>query len=176
METLLVERTGEIRRTKEELEEKLKVKITIVGRKVTIEGDPLEEYEASAVLDAISFGFSAKKALMLKSEDMIFRKIPIRNFTRRKDLRDVKSRLIGTEGKTKKTVETIAECDIVIQKNSVGVIGSTESVDAAETAITNIIKGSKQANAYRYLERMNQSRKVHPEGLGLKEKKRNENT
>ncbi|MBX4196312.1 hypothetical protein KW805_01865 [Candidatus Pacearchaeota archaeon] len=175
METLLFERTGEIRRTKDELEQKLGVKITVVGRKVTIEGDALEEYEASIILDAISFGFSAKKALALKEEDMIFRKIPIRNFTRRKDLREVKSRIIGSEGKTKKTVETIAGCQLVIQQNSVGVIGSSEAVDAAETAIVNIIKGSKQANAYQYLERMNQSRKTHEEGLGLKEKKRNEN-
>ncbi len=83
-------------------------------------------------------------------------------------MEEVRSRVIGTEGKTRKTVESITGCYIIIKDNVVGILGPTEEVEAASTAIANIAKGSKQGNAYRYLERMNQARKLHDEGLGLK--------
>lgn len=155
MDTILTNRTTEIRRNLKELEEKLKVSITISGKKVTISGEPLDEYEAMNVLDAIASGFSAKKALLILEEDNIFRKIHIKDFTRRKDLKEVRGRIIGREGKTKHTLENIADCVIAIQDNTISVIGTAESIDNITTAIKNIIRGTKNANAYNFLERIN---------------------
>ena len=163
----MFENTKELKRTKAELEKALKVKITIKDKEVTIEGNPVDEYEADIVLRAIGLGFSAKKALLLKDEGMIFRKINIKDYTRRKNLSEIKARLIGTEGKTKKTIEEISNTDIVIKNNEVGLIGEAESIDNATTAIINLIRGSKQANVYRYLEEKN--RIMKEEDLGLKE-------
>lgn len=172
METLLLNNPSAIRREKRLLEQQLHVSISLAGQKVTIEGAPLDEYIAQLVLEAISFGFTLKQALQLKSEDVVFKKLHIRDFTRRKNLRDVRARLIGKEGKTKRTIEGIADCSIVISTSEVGIIGDAASIDATVQAIQNIIKGSKQANVYSYLERRNAERKKHGGEIGLKIKEK----
>ena len=101
---------------------------------------------------------------------MIFKKIHIRDFTRRKSLSDVRARLIGTQGKTRRTLEEISDCSIVVNENAVGIIGPTSAIDNTVQAVINIIRGSKQANIYRFLERMN-TQKEDLADLGLKRKK-----
>src|SRR3989344_2611684 len=103
METLIFERTNEVRKNKREL-----------GKKVAIDGEPIAEFTAEQVLSAINFGFSSKRALFILNTDIQFKKLNIKNFTHRKNIREIKARLIGTEGKTKKTIEEVADCDIVI--------------------------------------------------------------
>lgn len=159
MNSLYFRRTNEIKKEKENLEKSLNISLKIIGKKVIFEGDSLSEYEALIVLEAIEFGFSAKKAITLKNEEMIFRKVPIRNFTRRKDLSEVRGRIIGTEGKTKRTMEEISNCWIILNENTVGIIGKSESIEEGTTAVINLIRGSKQANVYRYLEKINRYKK-----------------
>ncbi len=159
METIFVERATEIIREKPFLEKELGVKIEVRGRKVTIDGPAVKEYEARIVIEATGFGFSARTALMLKDETYIFRIIRIKQITRKANLEPVRSRLIGTYGKTKHAIEAIADCKIVIRDNSVGIIGAAEEIEEATTAINNLIRGSKQANVYKFLEKMNRARK-----------------
>jgi len=159
METLYIKKTTELKRTKDELEKALKVKITIKANQVTIDGEPVDEFEASNVIEAIGMGFSAKKALLLKDPDYTFRKINIKHFTRRKNLEDVRARIIGKEGKTKKTMEDISGTYIVLDNNEVGLIGPTEEIDNETTAMLNLIKGTKQANVYKFLEKLNTEKK-----------------
>ena len=155
MQTFHFKKTSELKRTKKELEKALNIKITIQGRKVTIEGTSLNEYEASLVLDAINFGFSAKKALSLKNEEALFRIINIKDFTRKKKLKDVRARIIGREGRTRKTIENITNCDIIIKDNEIGIIADAESIEEIIASITNLIRGTKQSNTYKHLEKMN---------------------
>lgn len=159
METIYFDRTGELKRTKTELEKKLRISLDIQGRKVIFSGDALDEYIAGIVLDAMNFGFSSKKAILLADENMIFRKISIKDFTRKKNLQVVRARFIGKNGKTKKTIENVANCEIFIKNNEAGIIGRAESIDEIMTAVTNLIKGTKQANTYRFLERVNKKKK-----------------
>lgn len=158
METVFFERTGNIRREKKFLEGKLNVKLNIIGKKITLEGNALEEYEARIVLEAISFGFSAKVSIILKDPEVSFREIPIRDFTRKKNLESVRARLIGKHGRTKSTIEGISDCKIIIRDNAVGIIGSANEIEHTITAITNLIKGSKQSNVYNYLEKINRNK------------------
>ncbi|HLC54593.1 MAG TPA: hypothetical protein VJK07_03110 [Candidatus Nanoarchaeia archaeon] len=159
METIYFDRLGELKRTKDELEKRLKVSISIQGKRVTINGGAFEEFEALTILEAMNFGFSAKIALMLKDEDIVFRKLPIKNFTRRKDLETVKARVIGTQGRTKRTIENLADCQVIVKGNEVGLICPAEEIDYVLTGMTNLIRGSKQANIYKFLERINAARK-----------------
>lgn len=161
MEEIFFNNTSEIRKNLAELKQKLKVDIGLSGKKVTIDGDAINEFTASQVLNAINTGFSAKRALLLLDEEMAFVKIPIKSFTRRKDMDIVRGRIIGREGKTKRTIEDVAGCFIVVNEdqNEVGIIGSAESIEETKTAITNLIHGTKEANVYRFLERMNTERK-----------------
>lgn len=171
METLFLEKNIEVKRNLAELEKQLKVKIKITGRKAVIEGDAINEYEASRVLEAIGIGFSAKQALLLIEEDMVFIRIPIKRISRRKDLETVRARIIGSEGKTKRTLENVSGCEIVINEHEVGIIGPGEEIEETKTAVTNLIRGTKEANVYRFLERMNAKRKSLNPNLELKQKK-----
>ena len=166
-ETIYFQKTAELRRTKSQLEKELNVKIKITGRRVSIKGPPMDEYEAMQVLEAINFGFPAKKALLIKDPDMIFTIIHIKDFTRRKNLKEVKARVIGRHGKTKNTLENISGCDIIVKDNLIGIICMAESIETVTTALSNLIRGSKQGNVYGYLEKMNRSKRE--EGLGLRE-------
>jgi ribosomal RNA assembly protein len=174
METLFFEKTGEIKKNKKLLEKKLNILITIKERDVSFEGDSMAEYEAFRILEAMQFGFSAKKALLLLDEDMVFRKVNMKHFTKRNDMSDVRARIIGKEGKTKKTIEQISGCYLLIREdNTLGIICSGESIEDATTAIINLIKGSKAANVYRFLEKINTIRKSNKTDLGLKIKRFN---
>ncbi|MBI2631808.1 hypothetical protein HYW75_02285 [Candidatus Pacearchaeota archaeon] len=159
METLFFDRISEIRKEKNNLERELGVKIKIKGKEVSTEGTSFDEYEARIVLEAIQFGFSSKIALSLRDEHNIFRRIHIKDFTKRKKLEDVRARIIGTEGKTKRTIENISNTHLIIKGNEVGIIGTAETIEEATTAITNLIRGSKQSNVYHFLERMNAEKK-----------------
>jgi len=155
MEIIFLKRINEARKEKQKLEKALGVEISLEGRKAVVSGEPVREYEAVMVLEAIEMGFSAKKALVLKDESNVFRKIQVKNFTKRKSLRFVRARIVGKEGRTKRTIEEISGCSIVLNGNTVGIIGPAEKIEEATTAISNLIRGSEQANVYRYLERMN---------------------
>ena len=158
METLYLNKTAELKRTKSNLEKEFDVKINIQGKKVTIDGKAINEFEATQVIEAIDFGFSTENALLLKDPNNAFRKIHIKEFTKR-PLEDIQGRLIGKRGKTRKTLEQLSDTYIIINNGEVGIIGNIESIETAITAITNIIRGSKQTNAYKYLERVNRSKK-----------------
>lgn len=158
----------EVRKNKQELERALKLKIDIEGRRVTTIGDPMKDYEATIVLDAINFGFTARKALVLLDPTMQFKLLNIKKFTRKSRLKDARSRIIGTEGKTKRAIENICNCDIVISENEVGIIAPGDSIEETVTGIINMIKGSKQGNVYAFLEKMNSRRKLYGDDLGLK--------
>lgn len=158
MEQFLIERNRTIRIEKKMLEEKLSVKITLNGKNCAIDGDPLNEYEAKMVIEAIDFGFSPQIALKLKKGEAIFRSVNIKDHTTRNNLEQVRARLIGKKGKTKKTMEDISDIKIVLNGNTVGIIGPADEIEFATTGIINIIRGSKQSNVYSYLEMINRTR------------------
>lgn len=163
MQEIYFHRITELRKNLALLGKKLKVKVSLLGKKLAFEGNALEEYEAAIVFGAMKFGFSAQKALLLKEEGMIFRVINIKKFSRKKNLKEVRARIIGKHGKTKKTIESIAGCHLIIRDNEVGLIGQSESIEELMTGIENLIRGTKQTNTYRYLEKLNTKRKLRGE-------------
>lgn len=173
METLLFSNMKAIKKEKELLEKKLNVKIKISSGKLTITGEPIDEYDASQVLEAIDFGFPIDTALELKAPDILLRKLNIKSSTRRKNLHDVRARVIGTERKTLDALENLSDCKIKLKENVIAIIGPAESIEYIITAITNLIRGSKQANVYRYLEKINTLKKEQVNDLGIKVKQKN---
>ncbi|MBS3065461.1 hypothetical protein J4229_00215 [Candidatus Pacearchaeota archaeon] len=157
--TLQMSSINKIKHNKEAIEKKIGVKITFKGRTIEIEGNPVEEYEAVTILEALDFGFALKDAIRLTDENVIFRKLPIKHFTKRKNLEEVRGRVIGTKGKTKRNVEDVSGCAVALHNNTVGIIGPAENIEETTTGIKNLIKGSKQANVYRFLEKMNTAKR-----------------
>lgn len=169
MKKLICEKIGEIIRNKELLEKTLDIKITNRGKEVFIDGLPLEEYEAEKVIDAINFGFKTEVALLIKERELAFEILNIKKFTTRTNLATVRARIIGTKGKTLKTLMELTDSFIEVRNNEIGIIGSPESMKTTQNALTSLIKGSKQANVYSFLEKHHVKPVID---LGLKEPKK----
>ena len=166
MKKLISEKLPRILKNKKRLEKALKIKISNRGKEVFFEGNPLDEYVTEKILEAIDFGFPLSAAFLIKDEDAIFEILNIKEHTTKKNFESIRARIIGKGGKTLKTLSELTDCHFEIKDNNVGIIGTPEKIQNAQNAVISLIKGSKQANVYSYLE------KHHPEpviDLGLKE-------
>ena len=166
MKKILSDKFMRIIKAKKKLEKSLNLEITNRGKEIFLEGKPEDEYIGEKVIDAINLGFSIEDALLIKAEDCSLEIINIKNHTKRKDLASIRARLIGKKGKTKNTLCELTNCILEIKNNEIGIIGPAENIQNAQEAIKSIIKGSKQANVYAFLEK----HRVQPVlDLGLKE-------
>jgi KH domain-containing protein len=165
---IISDKLPRITKNRRRLQEKLNVRITNRGKEVKIEGEPEDEYIAEKVIDALNFGFEYSTAIQIKEEDFAFEIINIKDYTKKHDLKTIRARIIGTQRKALNTIEQLTNCTLELKDNQVGIIGPAESIENAQTAITLIIQGSKQSNAYKFLEK-NQPKEIID--LGLKEKK-----
>ena len=150
-------------KVKRDIEERLQVKLEIeseaggVGIMVNENAaDPSVLFRAKDVVTAIGRGFSPDQAYrLIRSEDTIFDFIDLRVIFGRSDsdIRRVKSRIIGMNGKTRRTIEELTEADTVIYGHTVGFIGTFEQVDAARNAVQMIIQGSEHHTVYNFLQK-----------------------
>ena len=166
MKTILSEKLPRILKNKKKFETELNIKITNRGKEISIKGEPEDEYTAEKVIDALNFGFPFSTSMLIKKEGFIFEIINIKDYTKRKDLKRVRARIIGKRGKTLKTLTQITNCHFELKDNYIGIIGPPEHLENGQNAIISIIKGSKQTNVYSFLEK-HQVKPVFD--LGLKE-------
>jgi ribosomal RNA assembly protein len=149
-------------KVKQNIEEKLQVKLDIDKEgSVTIVlsekcPDPSLLLKAKDVVTAIGRGFPPETAFrLIRNEDDIYDMIDLRLIFGRSesDIKRIKGRIIGTEGKTRKLVEELTEADVVVYGHTVGIIGSFEEADAARNAIQMIIDGCEHHTMYNYLQK-----------------------
>lgn len=153
MKKIFLDETKNLRKNEKRIEDELNVKITIDKNEVSIEGNAEDEFLTEKIIDALDFGFPIANALLIKNEEFLFETLNIKDYTKKKDLKTIRARIIGREGKTLRTLTTLTNCFFEIKENSVGIIGAPESIETAQNAIISLIKGSKQANVYDYLEK-----------------------
>lgn len=166
---IIIDKLTRIIRSRKKLEKILQVKITNRGKEVYVEGSPEDEYVAEKVLNSLDFGFPFSVAVEIKTEDLNFEILNIKDYTNQKNLERVRGRIIGAKGKTIKTISELSNCYLELKDNSVGIIGEPEFIKNAEEAIITLAKGAKQANIYSHLEK----HKPQPlYDLGLKKAKR----
>ncbi len=142
-----------ILRNKKELESELKVKITNKGKNLFINGKPEKEYTALRVIEAVNLGFSIERALLLKNENIILQTLNIKDITKKHNLEEIRGRIIGTHGRTLKTLNKLTNCAMSLKDNQIGIIGDAEEIEYAIQALTSLIQGSKQGHVYGRLER-----------------------
>jgi len=157
---VLVGPDGEV---KQKIEEKFMVELEIESEAggVTImlserTNDPSLLFRAKDVVTAIGRGFSPEHAFrLLRNEDDIFDFIDFRVVFGRSesDIKRVKGRIIGANGKTRKLIEELTDASVVVYGHTVGFIGTFEQVDAARNAVQMLIDGSQHHTVYRYLQK-----------------------
>jgi len=147
---------GKEGRDKKRIEEELNVKIEIKGNEITIKGeDSLNSWTAQRIVKAIARGFSPQVALLLKNENYVFDLLDIKDWVGRskKALVRLKGRVIGREGKAKKTIEEMCNVHISIYGKTIAIIGKAYNVDLARKAIVRLLEGAKHSTVYRMLEK-----------------------
>ena len=149
-------------KVKQYIEEKLQVKLDVdsegsititLSRKST---DPSLLLKAKDVVTAIGRGFAPEVAFrLIRNEDEIFDLIDLRVIFGRSesDIKRIKGRIIGAEGKTRKLIEELSEADVVVYGHTVGIIGSFEQADTAHNAVQMIIEGCEHHTVYNYLQK-----------------------
>ncbi len=150
-------------KVKQRIEEKFMVELQIESESggVTIvlsEGsnDPSLLFKAKDTVTAIGRGFSPEHAFrLLRDEDAIFDFIDLRAIFGRSesDIKRVKGRVIGANGKTRKLIEELTDASVVVYGHTIGFIGTFEQVDVARNAVQMLIDGSQHHTVYKYLQR-----------------------
>ncbi|MGD0996472.1 MAG: KH domain-containing protein [Candidatus Bathyarchaeia archaeon] len=149
-------------KVKQYIEEKLQVKLDVDSEgSITLTlsekaADPSMLLKAKDVVTAIGRGFSPEVTFrLIRNEDEIFDLIDLRVIFGRSesDIKRIKGRIIGAEGKTRKLIEELTEADVVVYGHTVGLIGSFEQVDAAHNAVQMIIEGCQHHTVYNYLQK-----------------------
>ena len=165
MQEIYVENMNHVLPNKKKLEKELEVKITNKGKNVFVNGDAEKEYTALEVMQAINLNFSVNKALLLKNNNTILQTLNIKDITKRYDLERVRARIIGTKGKTLKTLTNLTNCEISLKDNKIGIIGNAEEIKEAIQALTSLIQGSKQGNVYSRVEREKKRKRLRNRGF-----------
>jgi ribosomal RNA assembly protein len=112
-----------------------------------------DEHLMSKVLDALALGFELESALHLFNVDFTLISLNVSNYRNQSQRARTRARIIGAKGRTKKTIEQLSGCDLIISGNVVSILGKVDHVKTAVNAVESLLRGSKTANVYSYLER-----------------------
>ena len=153
---------GEDGKVKRQIEKYCKVKLEVDSESGDVTVIPTEAgskeglvgMNARDIVKAIARGFSPERAMRLVGEDMYLEVVDIRDFTGkdRKHVARVRARLIGTDGKTRNTIEEFSGAELSIYGNTVAIIGDILSMDAAKRAVEMLLEGSEHSAVYKFLE------------------------
>ncbi|RMF07237.1 RNA-processing protein [Candidatus Woesearchaeota archaeon] len=158
---VLIGKDGE---TKKSIEEATKTRINIDSHDgdVRVSGkDPILLFQTREIVQAIGRGFNPEIAMLLLKQDYIFELINLLDFVRGKNhLVRVKGRIIGSEGKSRRTIESLTDTHISVYGKTVGIIGEMDGVYQARKAITALLTGSKHSSVYHMLEKFRKQMKL----------------
>jgi ribosomal RNA assembly protein len=150
-------------RVKENIEKKLKIGLRIDSQTGDIQitltptaKDPTVLFRAKEVVTAIGRGFSPEHAFrLLEDDETVLEVIDLREQVGRSqsDMKRLKGRVIGKEGKTRRIIEELTEANISVYGHTISIIGRMDQVYTAKEAVRMLIRGSLHRSVYRYLHR-----------------------
>ncbi len=126
----------------------------IIKRAETSE-DTIGDWIAQNIIKAIARGFNPKIAEKLVDDDYLFEIIDFERVLghNKKTIQRIKSRIIGENGKTWKTIETLSEANLSIYGNTIAIIAKYEELKIAREAINRFVGGQNHSSVYKYLQK-----------------------
>jgi len=169
MQQLQIKNLKKVRRAIPVIERKVKIKTSLTKDYVFIKGNEVNCFLVKKILLAVDFGFDIEDAFLLLKDDYSLEFINIKEHTRRKNLTEVRARVIGRQGKAMRTIEELTGGVVVVMGNVVGLIVDSEHLEPAVQGICSLIGGAKHSNVFSYLEKQNRElRKMDDGDLGLR--------
>ncbi len=134
--------------------------------------DPIHVWIARDIIKAIGRGFSEEKALKLLDQDYYLDIITLEHDSNR--LRQIRGRVIGEGGRTRRIIEQSTLSFISVQGKTISIIGYIEEVPMAKKAIEMLIDGNRHSTVYKLLEnhrieRKKEETKIWQEKIELKD-------
>lgn len=158
--------------TKRRLEDRTGTQVLIDSEsgEVTIDEagvqDPVLALKARDVVLAIGRGFSEERAFRLLEDDVYLEVLDIKDFARSKArLEQIRARLIGTHGKTRRILEELTSVDVSVMGHTISLLGPTFEMAIAREAVVMLLRGSEHATVYRFLERKRADIKAWQKGF-----------
>ncbi|MDG6229698.1 MAG: KH domain-containing protein [Candidatus Thermoplasmatota archaeon] len=154
---VLIGPEGEIKKKIEQIT-KIKLCINSESGEITFNeqelSDPFKMFIIENIIRAIGRGFSPENAFLLLNEDMDLFIFDIHDYVGKRPthVQRLKSRVIGSEGKTKRVLEELTESKISIYGHTIAIIGSIFNIDITKKAVDKLLSGSKHATVYRFVE------------------------
>jgi len=117
------------------------------------EVNPLAVLKAKDVITAIARGFPPEKAFRLFDEDMMLDILNLRELFGKSesDIQRVKGRIIGRDGKSRRSIEEITQADLSIYGHTIGIVGNYDAITLAREGVEMLIKGRQHATVFQYL-------------------------
>jgi len=150
-------------KTKKNIEEKLSVELQVDGETGGVTAtlaekveDPSLLFRVKDVVTAIGRGFSPEHAFrLIRDEEAMLDVIDLRLIFGKSesDIRRVKGRIIGMNGKTRRIIEELTDTNVAIYGHTISIIGNIDQAQAAREAIQMLINGSLHSAVYRFLHR-----------------------
>ena len=151
---VLIGKSGEV---KKQIEQITKTKIEVDSKEgdVSVTGDdPITLLNVREIIKAVGRGFNPDIALVLLKADYSFELVNVADYVRNKnDLIRIRGRVIGAEGKSRRTIEELTETDICVFGKTIGIIGQLENVALCRRAIMTLLSGSPHSSVYHWLEK-----------------------
>ncbi len=161
---------GEKGETKRKIQRLTNTKIQINSKEgdVSIESeDSLNVLIVKNIIKCIGRGFNPEIALELLKENFTMDIINILDFAgkSRNSEERLRSRIIGTRGKAKRTFENMTNTNISVYGKTITIIGIQEDVYLAKRGIEIILNGAPHSHAYRWIEKQKKSEEEYKENV-----------
>ena len=133
----------------------VKIKVDSEGAVIISGEDSLNLRTCADIVKAIGRGFNPHISKLLLNEEYGLEVIDMTDYTgkSKEKLIRLRARCIGTEGKARKTIETLTKTNVSIFGKTIAIIGEVEAVIKAKIAFENILRGSKHGHTYAILEK-----------------------
>ncbi|MCH8906551.1 MAG: RNA-processing protein [Candidatus Heimdallarchaeota archaeon] len=106
--------------------------------------DPVLLIKAKEIIRAIGRGFSNVQSVKLAEDDYYLEVIRLKPLLKhnQKQIVRVKSRIIGTKGKTRAKMEELTKTTIVVSGSTISIIGTLSDLGDAKDAIIRLVNGA----------------------------------